>query len=372
MKKYIFIIWYLLGFGTANSQQENVLCSPQKNVLWIADSNNIPSVVTNADGTVVLTFADQYITNIFANYTIYDFYQTNPNSSPVLEEFFTIAYNSKDLIIDVTANVPIDIINVQYHYNSYSETITSAISQDLIDALDGNTYEISKFLSTSDADPCFNCPLIDVSSDFNFEVSFYYDQTTDLLYMQNTELTSCGNLITIALAGGNPTDFPNTGHTLQLWESDPGIRNETDLSQYCHGMETLIYSLFDISCYNQGAGNIETIINAAEETIQFHRANVIFGYDTIEFSRVSLSIDDHNDAQMRPFTTEGNPYLQISNFDPQNSIGIEILDISGQSIFKTNRFESNSINISNFSKGLYFIKVSLSDHQEHVFKHILY
>ncbi len=61
--------------------QETVLCTEQTSSLKIENSTDIPAVSVNTDSTINLTFTQQYLTAIFSNFIIYDFYQTFSNSS---------------------------------------------------------------------------------------------------------------------------------------------------------------------------------------------------------------------------------------------------------------------------------------------------
>ncbi len=74
MKKVYYLLVFLLFHTFNGTAQKPVLCSIQYEYVKIENPANIPSVTNNEDGTVTLTHQDQIITDIFANYTIYDFY----------------------------------------------------------------------------------------------------------------------------------------------------------------------------------------------------------------------------------------------------------------------------------------------------------
>jgi len=128
-----------------------------------------------------------------------------------------------------------------------------------------------------------------------------------------------------------------------------------------------IFSVFDIACQDQNYGNIDVSFDLETETIQFYRENMIFGYEIIEFSKDNLSVEEEPFNLMKPFEIENNPYLQIANLNNQ-SVGIEIYNTSGQQIVQTKTFQENTLDISTFSNGLYFIRLSTVNNQQKIFK----
>ncbi len=94
---------------------------------------------------------------------------------------------------------------------------------------------------------------------------------------------------------------------------------------------------------------------------------MVFGFNIIEFARFNLSVKEENFNKIKPFKTEGNPYLQFSNLNNQ-SIGIEIYNTSGQQVLNTNTFEENTVDTRNFSNGLYFIGLTTLNNQQKIFK----
>lgn len=367
-KKYIFglvsLVYALFGWS-----QDVVLCSLQSDYFKIENSVNIPNVTSNANNTITLTFLDDDVTEVFNNYTIYDFFQTFPNSSETLQQYYTITFDTKNLIEDLSTNVPADIIVYGgTGTDTTSFPIKTDISQNIIDHLDGNTYELTKFISTSDTDPCSHpCTLVDVPENLNFTVSFNYDVTQEILYMASYEPTTCGNSFSIGLAGGNPNYLGNIDNTLQLWNSTPGVSAIIDSPQPCNGFESEVFSVLDIACNGYNIGNIEVLFNSETSTFQFYRENLIFGYHILEFSTANLSIEEEVFEKIKPYQTADSPYLQLSNLNNQ-IITIDIFNTSGQEVMRSKTFEENSLNISNLPNGLYFIKLSNLKNQQKIFK----
>lgn len=370
-KNHILNIFFSLCFCIAHSQ-EVILCDMQSLIMKIENSADVPLMTSNDDGTISLSFEEEYITNIFADYDIYDFYQNFPNSSSdEVLKYYTISVNSRAIIESTRTQIPTTILEIFIENSDTGNLpISTSISPEIFQTLDGITYEVTKYISTSDADPCYSCPLLDVPESFNFRVNFNYNATEDILLMESYEPSSCGHSISIGLKGGNPNGFGNLENTLQLWESEPGISPEVDYSQTCHGIEFIIFSILDIACYGYNYDNINVSFDIANETVQFNRVNAIFGYDTIEFSKVNLSINDENFSHMRLYKSSDNPYLQISNLNDQH-VSIEIFSALGQHIFSVNEFKNNSVDLSNYETGLYFIKLSNVNNQHKTFKLLL-
>ena len=372
-KNYILSILFI-AFTFFGISQEAVLCSLQKDSFKIENSVNIPIVTSNGDDTVSLAFPDQNVTDVFGDYTIYDFFQTFPNSSETLQKYYTITFDTKSLIENVISSVPINIIKwAGSEAAVYNSPIRTTIKPEIILALDGKTFEVTKYISTSDECDPFNnnpsCYLIDVPSDFNFLVNFNYDTETELLRIESEELTSCGNAFSIDLAGGNTYEYNEIDNILQLWESISETSAITESSEPCHSAEAIIFSILDIACppYDNNSGNFYVTVDSETGSIQFIRELAILGYNIIELSEVNLSIEEESFQHINPFQIEGNPYLQISNLNNQ-SINMEIYNVSGQQIIQSAAFEENSVDISNYTTGLYFIKLSNLNNQQKIFK----
>ena len=372
VKNYIIIVLTLIAFSLVKAQ-EAILCPSHSSYLIIENAADIPTTSTNPDDTLNLVFAQQYITDIFSNYIIYDFYQTSPNSSSdEVLKYYTISCNSRALVEDILTQVPTNIIGIESANNSYALPMKTTISTELIDALNGKTFDITKYIYTSDFHPCNfdpNCELENVPNDFNFRFQFNYNSETELMTMESESLTSCGNAFSVTLTGGNPNEFGEINNTLQLWEILSATSSTTEISQPCRNIEATIFVLMDIGCpsFNYAYGNISVIYDSETETLRFKRANGVFGYYIIELSEANLSVQDESLNLMKPFQTKGNPYLQLSNRDNQ-PISIEIYNVSGQLVLTKRQFEAKSIDLTNYTSGLYFIKLSDLNNQQKIFK----
>lgn len=367
-RKYIFSIIFI-AYTLFVISQETILCPLQNEVFKIENSINVPIVTYNGDNTISLTFQDNNATEIFSNYTIYDFYQTFPNSSETLQKYYNITFDTNNLLEDMFASVPADII--VYSGSAVDTTnfpFKTDINPTIIDNLDGNTYRLTKYISTSDTNPCSNtCILLDVPEAFSFIVSFNYDTTEEILYMESYEPTTCGNSFLIGLTGGNPNFIGNTDDTLQLWNTTPGVSAVYEDPQPCIGFESQVFSVLGISCGDFNFGNIDVQFDEETESFQFYREHILFGYHILEFSSTNLSVMEDVFKKTKPFQIEGNPYLQLSNQNNQ-TIKIEIFNTSGQEIIKSTTFKENSLDLSNMSSGLYFIRLSNLNNQQKVFK----
>ncbi|MFI1771938.1 T9SS type A sorting domain-containing protein [Thalassobellus citreus] len=356
MKISYFKLVIILFISSLGFSQKPLLRSGIDYYFSIENNINVPTVNKNNDGTITLTHQEQYITDIFAKYEIYDFHLTNPDSS---QKRFTINFNSKDLINELAQNVPDEVF---YNLGSFK---TSAISQDIITALDGLNFDVMKYMSNYD-ELCGDCPIVhEVPDDFKLSVTFNYNIEKDVLYMKSNGVSPCGNEFYITLKGGNPDNGTNR---LQLWESNSISTTISDNSQPCNNIEYTLYSILGI--YNNGysSGNFKTSINSETNHIDLYLTDdPIAGSHHIELSEEKLSITDELFKQIKPFQTKENPYLQISNIGNQN-IHIDIYSITGQKIISNKIFKNNSIDISNFQKGVYLIKLSNTNKQQKVFK----
>lgn len=349
--------------------QETILCTLQNDYIKIESTDNIPTTTNNPDNTITLTHLDQNITDIFADYTIYDFYQAFPNANPdgELIKYYTIVHGNRALINELHNYLPSESYSIELYP-------TTALNSELINLLDNKTYKLIKYCteSTEGGLPCpegeYNIP-----EDFQLNIAFEYDAENDIMNAETAGLSSCGNSFSIKLKGQLSDELGTSNNRLQLWESQLGVSTLTDNNQPCHSIEYMVYSVLDIGCqvgYNYGniRFNIDTG-NAGEFIIE--RENAVFATDFLTFRDNELSIDENLFESMRIFQTNGNPYLQISNLD-NHIISVEVFNTLGQSIVKTKRFTNTSLNVSEFNEGLYFIKLSTQKTKEKVFKFFIH
>ena len=295
---------------------------------------------------------------------LYDFFQSFPSSNPTGElfKYYTLSHGNKSLIQELNSYANPDVFIIE-------EYIPTPISSDLIDLLDGKTYKLIKQCFESDESGSF-CPDDEenVPVGFELKIAFTYNAENDIIHAETVGLSNCGNYFSVGFKGGFDDGFNPTENTLQLWESDNGISTFTDYEQPCHYIENTLYSALDIGCMEEANyGNI--IINFGTEDGRFvlERNNTVFGIDFFTFEVDLLSIEENSLDRMQAFQTKGSPYLQISNLKNE-TITFEIYTLSGQKITNAVKFENNSVNISHFSNGIYFIKLSTVNNQQKVLK----
>jgi hypothetical protein len=353
-KKYQLFFTAMLLTIISYSQSPN-LCPALKNYIKIDDSSNIPSVTENTETeTITLTFNQQNINDIFDDYLIYDFYQSFPSGSENLQKWYTIAYNSRDLINEINSSVASNIIEVDFTYSSTN------LDQSIIDFLDGKQFRYSKTCSDVPeiGESCASNEQI-MSDDFNLIVSFTYDNSSDILWMQSDGLTPSGNSFNIGLKGGVENN------TLQVWESTVETIAQNPTYDYA---ESVFNDLLDIGCFEGShIGDTGFLIDTVENTITLDRATSVFSHDFIILEFYTLSLNKFSLNDLKIYETKNNPYLQISN-SLSDSFYVEIFSVSGQLVLEKIPFSDNKILINHLSNNLYFIKVSNSQNQFKVFK----
>lgn len=363
-KNYIFISLFILISGFVKAQ-ETILCPLQTGDIKIEFTDDIPTATTNPDGSITLTHQDQNITDIFAQYSIYDFYQTFPNSNPEGEliKYYTIVHVNKALINDLYDYVSPNIYIIEPYPNL-------PISATLIDLLDDKTYNLVK-ICTESSEMGQYCPENEQSipDDFQLQITFEYDAANDIMHAETLGVSSCGNSFSIGLKGGFDDGYGVLDNTLQLWESEPGTSTPVDYYQPCYNFENTLYSVFDIGCYeDSNYGNIRFNIDTGEEgEFVIERENAIFATDFLTFQDNALSVEDQVFKFVKLFEIEGNPYLQIENLNNQ-SVNVEIYNTSGQQIIQPALFKENSLNISSLATGVYFIRLSNLNNQQKTIK----
>lgn len=336
------LVCLLLSFSFVFSQS-TILCPEQTTYFKIDDATNIPNTTDNGDGTVTLTHIEPYITDIFSNHTLYNFYQTFPNSNGELSKYYSIAFETKDLIMALQAQIPPAVFLFDFTYE------TTPISDEIITFLNGKKFSLTKYCSDIPevGETCTDNEQT-VPIDFNLIIEFNYNPDTDVLFAESFGPTPCGNAFYIAFKGGS------VANTLQLWQSTPFVTTETTSDNPCHNIESKLYHMLDINCSNFNLGNLIIYINSEENSFILERENMVFSTDLITFVAYSLSIEDYNVKNIKVY--ESNSYLFISSTNIKN-VSIEIFTLSGQKIQSKVRYQDEEISTDGLSSGLYFIKI---------------
>ncbi|GAA4946869.1 hypothetical protein GCM10023314_20200 [Algibacter agarivorans] len=356
MKHNYFIILLFLLISCFGFAQQTILCPKITASIKIENPNNVPIVSDNGDGTITLTHTEQYITDIFSNYLIYEFYQYSPNSNPNGELFkhYTIAFQNKDLINDLNTNVPISIIESF----SYSST---PLSSDLINFLDGKQFRYSKYCSDipeASRDCAITEQIIEIN--LNLIVSFTFDQSNDILKMTSKNLTPCGNSFEIEFKGALEND------KLQIWKTtlETVTQNES-----CDNSELFFNDFFNILCiYGYSDWGIDFSIDMDSNLIKLGRPYPTFSHDFITFEERILSTEDVFLNDLKFYQTKNSPYLQVKNIQ-NKEFYVEITSINGKTLHTKKILKDNNITINTLTSGIYFIKTyNPSSNQTKVFK----
>lgn len=353
IKAYTIIVF--LFFSYLGLAQNTILCPIQEAIITIEDPVNIPSITNNPDGTITLTHSEAYITDIFANYVIHDLRLTYPTGTGGLLKYYTIAFETKDLINDLNTNVPSSI----FITDSYEST---PISNDIINFLDGQVFDLIKYCSDVPevGEVCANNEQ-NVPNDFYLGIQFNYDVTNDLMQATIVGQTPCENSFSISLKGGV------INNRLQLWISNPGTTTETSYEDPCHQIENMLYGVLGISCFEESHyGDTGIDIVVMNDTFLLHRETTTFSTDILTFRDHRLSINDNHFETIKLISNYNSTYINFSNIDNEN-YSIEIYNISGKQILKNTPFNNNSISIESFATGMYFIKLH-NDKTSKVFK----
>ena len=375
MKQYYFLlpfIFFILSIEKTQGQTSYTMADGLHINLKIENSLNAPEVSDNGDGTITLTHNQQYITDIFAKYDIYDFYLKYPENYP---EYYVIICNDKDLINELKENVPTaTITTIEPMYASTS------ISQDIITALDGVSFDVLKHTTVSDEtctfycgeNPfCHVCILNNVSIDFNFSITFNYNAEKEVLYVKSDGISPCGNEFSIGLKGGEPDYYltQNGYPTLQLWETVYLNPSLSDNSQPCHTIESRLYYILGISSGGVNFNNMWVNIDQETNHLRLRKDNAVFGEEIVEFSEVRLSVEDKRFKNINLISSNSNPYINFSGIENSN-FNIEVFNILGKKIIQETPFENNSTKLKSFPSGLYFIKLSSSENRFKTYKYV--
>lgn len=353
---YLIIILFLIYY-CGYTQTPN-LCPEIVTHIKIKDTDNIPDLSDNGDGTITLTHTEKYITDIFASYVIYDFYRYFPNADPTseLSKYYTITFQSKNLINEMKQNIPSKI------FDSYSSYNSSPIDTGLVDFLDGKKFKLTSENHTS-GKSSESKRKDNIPSDFDLRVEFNYDNKNDLLLMESIALTPCDNSFLISLKGGENST------SLQLWKINSSIISETATIQSCSDTENSLYSMLDISCLGYNYGDITASFNEVKNTLTLHRYNVIFGDDIFTFEEDVLSVDTPFIEDIKLIRSQKNHFIKFSNIK-ERGLYVEIFSVLGEKITGKIPYQNNTISLNSFQSGLYFIKLTNSNNNHKIFKYL--
>ncbi len=365
MKTPYILRLFALFFPFFIFSQTTILCPGVPSEIHIEDINNIPTSVDNGDGTIELIHTEQYITDIFASYEIYDFYQTFPDSgSETFQKLYTIYSETKDLIVELQASVPSSVFQYGGVVNVFYEK--TPLNSDLITFVDGKTFKLIKhcFDFSDMGIPCSENDQ-NVPTDFNLLVEFNYDALNDLLLAESIGLTPCGNSFSIAIAGKETTFNGN----IQTWKSTPGIMSESSPDQPCYFFENKLYSFLNIACDNEYFVGLTGIIDYDSNYFILRADLATFSYEELTFEQHVMSINDNAFKTIKLIDTKESPYIHFTNIE-DNEYSIEVYSVLGKSVVQKTTYQNNSISLDEFSSGLYFIKLSNADNHGKVFKYL--
>lgn len=143
-KNYLIILFTFFIFNVTFTQ-ENVLCPIQNLFIFFEDIDNIPDATENSDDTYTLTFNQPNITDIFSNYTLYNFEKTYSGTSPNAIRTYTVFYDTNNLIKDLLTQVSENYLLILESENSPSTLPTATpIDASIITALHDKTFNVIK------------------------------------------------------------------------------------------------------------------------------------------------------------------------------------------------------------------------------------
>lgn len=361
MKKILLTVTLLLlvivTFG-----QNNPIC--QSDYISIENEDNVPTTITNADGTLTLTFPQQSITDLFESYVIFGFEQAFPGSgNPVLENAYILEFNSKDLLFDIQNEVDPSIINVDNEY-----TPEATVPQDLIQYVDGKIFKVigSRYLDEQVVHLCDiipnSCDAYPVPSGFLFTLSFDYDVINDLLVIETIDST-CDQSFSITM---KRTNFSPDAKYLQLWTINNF--NAVETMPNCEPTTFTILEVFQLHCGLSTGFHTYYEIDDDLNILRLFNDTPIFGTNVIELRDVTLDISENNLEEILVFEPKDSPYLHVVN--PSNKeLSMTIFDITGKEVFNENSLKHNSVSIESLQSGtLYLLNITSTEGENNVFK----
>ncbi|WP_223034787.1 T9SS type A sorting domain-containing protein [Hanstruepera marina] len=345
----------VLGFS-----QNPILCPHLSDTFKISESSNVPTITENDDGTIMLISPQQYITDIFNNYSIYGFERSFPTAdSEPLSQYYTIFFENKDLIVDLYHNVPSEIF--EFNYDDETVPTITTIDQNIIDNLNGKTFYLkSRCFTGSGGLTCENTEE-ETPEDMIILLEFNYDSSTELLNISSPEITPCGNSFNIDYTG-------KTHNQISIWNSVPEIINESYETPYpdCHAFESSLYRILGVTC----DANLYEFMNYSynNNELTLSKETGLEAIEYLKFEDYSLSTPSNNLDNIQLITPSNSEQIYFKNMK-DSSYQFEIFDVSGKSFINSTIYGKDKISINQLPKGLYFIRLNNSKSKK-VFKFI--
>jgi len=350
MKKLFFIIVLLVSYQNSNSQNP-VVCPYFEEFIRIENSNYIPTIENNIDGTVNLEFDDPELTSIFAEYIIGDFHQLNPDGSESMKKIYRINCNSRELLNDIDENIEVSIINA----NPY---VQPDMPQEIIEQLDNQTLEYKKYCTDNQAvfEEWCDFNINPIPDSFNLILNTHYDVERDMIIMQSQGLTPCGNNLELGFKAGTTSWNPS----LFLWYINSSVvNNDVQVPFNYLNAEKFLMNMLGVGCENtmhygdllvvEPMGIDDSFVDFARDTDFAVNDRVSFQYSTLNVTKgtpITASIIKLNNVQAK-----------ITGLDSSDFI-LKVYDLSGKKMTIARDKDSNIIDISKLSKGLYFFQIS--------------
>ena len=365
--RLLFLHICILFIGKSICAQQEILCHYVVTNIKIENEADILEVITNSDGTLTLSHpSNQEITDLFDPFEIFLFERIFPDTqSTELAKWHKLGSNSKQLFIDIGTSIDNTVYDIVGPYG-----LDTAINSDFIDLVDGQQFRLSGSIQTTDLSTCsVNCDPIPIEDDINITVSFSYNTNEDLLTIETTEETSCGNSFSINLSGGVDNGFDSFDNlNLQTWSVNSGETGEATTDDPCFFIEQNLYNLLQTNC-NPSEGNIIVELINPDGIFHFSRVNVLGGENRVEFRDLTLSIAENKIDAISIYEVSGSPYLQIQNPKSQ-LLFIKIFDLTGKLVIpKTSDLENIAISQLS-SNSIYLVQIEDTSGNTQVIKFI--
>lgn len=332
------VIFFFLLISFALTSQET--CLVQSFYLTIENETDIPeiSAISNSN-TLKIIHRETYINDVFSKYDIYKFEKAFPNfSTPSLQKVYTVSVNSKSLINEIKATISAAIFKVDRAFEGFELTKSQQ------DFFNSNTFIATKSIFTSDTSQCvFDCNLEVLPNDFNISIKTSYDVEKQLLIIENSTETSCGNNFKLGFKGMLKED------SYILWETSTtkNCFNQT-INTNCQKEA----NFYEMILLDDGENGLILEFDKENNSFKMKKGNGIFGETVFLFESKTASLNDFS-KKIKVFKNPETNFLEIQHNTIQIK-SIEIFNVLGSKV-KQQNYSENFIDVSNLKKGLYFI-----------------
>lgn len=268
-----------------------------------------------------------------------------------MKKIYSISCNSREPLNDINENIEVSIISAKPY-------VQPEMPQSIIDQLDNRTLEYKKYCIDNQAVFEEWCDFLKnpIPDSFNLIFNTKYNVEKDMIILQSQGLTPCGNNLELGFKAGTTSWNPS----LFLWSINSSVvNNDVQVPFNYLDAEKFLMNMLGVGCENTTHYGDLLVVGPMEiddSFIDFARDTDIAINDRVSFQYSTLNVDKGTTITAGIIKLN-NVQVKITGLDSSDYI-LKVYDLSGKEMIVAREGDSNIIDISKLSNGLYFFQIS--------------